>query len=145
FKERALHEGGVGICRKAWQEPDHRSAQRGLWQDTIENGSRFIEVARDIHFQRRMVMQRGEIWWASLPPPTKSGPGYRRPVLVIQSDEFNTSAINTTVVVSITSNIRLARAPGNVLCRKHQSKLSKNSVIVINVSQVATVDKTLLT
>jgi mRNA interferase MazF len=88
-------------------------------------------------------MQRGEIWWVSLPPPTKSGPGYRRPVLVIQSDHFNASALNTVVVVSITSNLRLARAPGNVLCRKKQTKLSKDSVV--NVSQVATVDKTLLT
>ena len=88
-------------------------------------------------------MQRGEIWWASLPPPTKSGPGYRRPVLVMQSDEFNASAVNTTIVVSITSNLRLARAPGNVFCRKRQAKLSKDSVI--NVSQVATIDKTQLT
>jgi mRNA interferase MazF len=88
-------------------------------------------------------MQRGEIWWASLPPPAKSGPGYRRPVLVMQSDDFNASAVNTTIVVAITSNIRLAHAPGNVLCRKRQSKLSKDSVI--NVSQVLTVDKTLLT
>ena len=88
-------------------------------------------------------MQRGEIWWASLPPPTKSGPGYRRPVLVMQSDEFNASAVNTTIVVSITSNLRLARAPGNVLCRKSQAKLPQDSVI--NVSQVATIDKTLLT
>lgn len=88
-------------------------------------------------------MQRGEIWWASLPPPTKSGPGYRRPVLVMQSDHFNASAINTVVVVSITSNRRLADAPGNVLCRKRQTKLSKDSVV--NVSQVATLDKSLLT
>ena len=88
-------------------------------------------------------MQRGEIWWASLPAPAKSGPGYRRPVLLMQSDDFNASVINTVIVVSITSNLRLARAPGNVLCRKRQTKLSKDSVV--NVSQVATVDKTLLT
>jgi len=88
-------------------------------------------------------MQRGEIWWASLPLPTKSGPGYRRPVLVMQSDDFNASRINTVIVVSITSNLRVAHAPGNVLCRKRQTKLSKDSVV--NVSQVATVDKTLLT
>ena len=88
-------------------------------------------------------MQRGEIWWASLPAPTKSGPGFRRPVLVMQSDHFNASTLNTVVVVSITSNLHLARAPGNVLCRKRQTKLSKDSVI--NVSQVVTVDKTLLT
>ena len=61
----------------------------------------------------------------------------------MQSDEFNASAVNTTIVVSITSNLRLARAPGNVLCRKSQAKLPKDSVI--NVSQVATIDKTLLT
>jgi len=87
-------------------------------------------------------MLRGEIWWASLPPPTKSGPGYRRPVLVMQSDHFNASALSTVVVISITSNLRLADAPGNVLCRKRQTT-SKDSVV--NVSQVATVDKTLLT
>jgi mRNA interferase MazF len=61
----------------------------------------------------------------------------------MQSDDFNASAVNTTIVVAITSNIRLAGAPGNVLCRKRQSKLSKDSVI--NVSQVLTVDKTFLT
>jgi mRNA interferase MazF len=88
-------------------------------------------------------MQRGDIWWASLPPPTKSEPGYRRPVLVMQSDHFNASDLNTVVVVSITSNLRLARAPGNVLCRKRKTKLSKDSVV--NVSQIATVDKTFLT
>ena len=61
----------------------------------------------------------------------------------MQSDHFNSSAINTVVVVSLTSNLRLVHAPGNVLCRKRQTKLSKDSVV--NVSQVATVDKTLLT
>jgi len=60
----------------------------------------------------------------------------------MQSDHFNAPALNT-VVVSITSNVRLARAPGNVLCRKRHTKLSRDSVV--NVSQVATVDKTLLT
>jgi mRNA interferase MazF len=88
-------------------------------------------------------MRRGEIWWASLPPPKGSGPGYRRPVLVVQTDEFNESPINTVIVVSISSNVRLAAAPGNVLCRKRYTRLPKDSVI--NVSQVATVDKRFLT
>jgi mRNA interferase MazF len=88
-------------------------------------------------------VQRGEIWWASPPLPEKSGPGYRWPVMIIQSDLFTASALNTVIVVAITSNLRLAHAPGNVLCRKRQTKLSKDSVI--NVSQVVTVDKTLLT
>jgi mRNA interferase MazF len=90
-----------------------------------------------------MVMQRGEIWWASLPPPSGSGPGYRRPVLVVQDDEFNESLIRTVVVVVLTSNLRLAAAPGNILCRRRDTGLTKDSVA--NVSQVFTLDKSLLT
>jgi mRNA interferase MazF len=85
------------------------------------------------------VIRRGEIWWASLPRPAGSEPGYRRPVLVLQTNEFNESGIRTVVVVAITSNLRLAGAPGNVLCRKKDTGLAKDSVI--NVSQVATVNK----
>lgn len=88
-------------------------------------------------------MRRGEIWWASLPDPVGSGPGYRRPVLVVQSDEFNQSAIRTTICAVITSNLRLAEAPGNVRLTRRASGLSKDSVV--NVSQLITVDKQLLT
>ncbi|HCK84837.1 MAG TPA: mRNA interferase MazF2 [Hyphomonadaceae bacterium] len=88
-------------------------------------------------------MRRGEIWWASLPEPVGSGPGYRRPVLVVQSDEFNQSAIRTTICAVITSNLRLADAPGNVRLSRRASGLSKDSVV--NVSQLITVDKQLLT
>jgi len=88
-------------------------------------------------------MHRGEIWWASLPAPKGSGPGYRRPVLVVQSNEFNESKIQTVVVAAITSNVRLAAAPGNVLCQRRETGLPRASVI--NVSQVLTVDKRLLT
>ena len=88
-------------------------------------------------------MRRGEVWWASLPRPSGSGPGYRRPVLVIQSNEFNESRIRTVVVVAITSNLRLALAPGNVLCRAREMGLPKDSVA--NVSQLLTVDKSFLT
>lgn len=88
-------------------------------------------------------MRRGEIWWASLPEPHGSGPGYRRPVLVLQTDDFNRSRIGTVVVVVITSNIALAAAPGNLLLKSRVSGLPKDSVV--NVSQIITVDKLFLT
>jgi mRNA interferase MazF len=88
-------------------------------------------------------MRRGEVWWASLPDPSGSGPGYRRPVLVVQADEFNASRIQTVVVAVITSNLKLAAAPGNVLCRRRDTGLPRDSVV--NVSQVITLGKTFLT
>jgi mRNA interferase MazF len=90
-----------------------------------------------------MVVRRGELWWASLGTTVGSGPGFRRPVLVVQSNEFNDSAIRTTICAVITSNLRLAEAPGNVRLTKKASGLSKESVV--NVSQLITVDKRLLT
>ena len=88
-------------------------------------------------------MRRGEIWWASLPDPLGSGPGYRRPVVVIQSDPFNESRISTVIVAVITSNLNLSAAPGNILLERNVSKLPSDSVV--NVSQVLTVDRSLLT
>ena len=88
-------------------------------------------------------MQRGDIWWATLRPPTGSEPGYRYPVLIVQSDDFNKSRINTVVVAILTSNVRLQDAPGNVFLTKRSTKLSKDSVA--NVSQVVTLDKSFLT
>ncbi len=85
------------------------------------------------------MIRRGEICWASLADPVGSEPGYRRPVLVVQSDEFNESRIRTVVVLTLTSNLRLASAPGNVLCRKTETGLPKESVV--NVSQTATINK----
>jgi len=90
-----------------------------------------------------MVIRRGEIWWASLPDPKGSEPGYRRPVLVIKSDAFNRSRINSVVVAAITSNVRLADAPGNVRLTRRQSKLTRASVV--NVSQILTLDKQFFT
>lgn len=90
-----------------------------------------------------MVIKRGEIWWAELPDPIGSEPGYRRPVVIIQSNEFNSSNIATVIVAVITSNISLASAPGNVKLSAKISKLSKKSVV--NVSQMITVDKSFLT
>jgi mRNA interferase MazF len=88
-------------------------------------------------------MKRGEIWWAALPAPTGSGPGFRRPVLIVQSNAFNESRIATVVIAVITSNLTLAEAPGNVRVGKTESGLPKASVV--NTSQVITVDKQLLT
>jgi mRNA interferase MazF len=87
-------------------------------------------------------MQRGEIWWADLPDPVGAAPGYRRPVLILQSDAFNQSRIATIVVVVLTSNLRLAAAPGNVLVTTGESGLPQDSVI--NVSQIVTLDKSML-
>ncbi|NMG19764.1 type II toxin-antitoxin system PemK/MazF family toxin [Brasilonema bromeliae] len=88
-------------------------------------------------------MQRGEIWWADLPTPVASEPGYRRPVLVIQSDDFNRSRIRTVIVAVLTTNLRLAEAPGNVLVTTDETGLPQDSVV--NVSQIITVDKSFLT
>ena len=87
-------------------------------------------------------MKRGEIWWAALPPPSGSGPRFRRPVLVIQTDPFNDSRISTAIVAVITSNLALADAPGNVRTAKAETGLSRPSVV--NVSQVLTIDRALL-
>ena len=89
-----------------------------------------------------MVIQRGDIWWADLPEPVGSGPGYPRPVLVIQSDRFNESAINTVVIAIIARNTDLINSEGNVLVAMQQSKLPSDSVI--NVSQLFTIDETQL-
>jgi len=88
-------------------------------------------------------MHRGEIWWASLPEPEGSEPGYRRPVLIIQSNEFTRSKINTVITAVITSNLSIASAPGNVHLGSRSSGLPKESVI--NVSQLITIDKRFLT
>ena len=88
-------------------------------------------------------MKRGEVWWASLADPAGSGPGFRRPVLVVQKDAFNESRIATTVVVVITGNLHLADAPGNVFLPKKSTGLPKDSVA--NVSQIITIDKRFLT
>ena len=88
-------------------------------------------------------MSRGEIWWAALPAPTGSGPGYRHPVLVVQDDAFNLSRIDTVIVAIVTGNLALAAAPGNVeLSPRRGTGLKKKSVV--NVSQVVTLDRTLL-
>ena len=88
-------------------------------------------------------MRRGEIWWASLPAPRGSEPGYRRPIVVVQSDRFNESRIGTVIVAVLTSNLRLAAAPGNIRLDRNETGLPRDSVL--NLSQVLTVDKSFLT
>lgn len=88
-------------------------------------------------------MKRGEIWWASLPAPRGSGPGYRRPVVIVQADSFNRSNIDTVIVAAISSNLRLAGAPGNFLLKRRDSRLDRDSIV--NVSQLITLDKSYLT
>lgn len=90
-----------------------------------------------------MVVSQGEVWWADLPNPTGSGPGFRRPVVVVQGDPLNRSRLATVVCVPLTSNIRWADAPGNVALPAAATKLAKESVA--NVSQLVALDKTLLT
>jgi mRNA interferase MazF len=90
-----------------------------------------------------VVVERGQIWWADLDAPEGSEPGFRRPVLVVQSDAFNRSRIRTVIAVVLTSNLRLVDAPGNVLIPAKASGLPNDSVA--NVSQVVTLDKDYLT
>jgi mRNA interferase MazF len=88
------------------------------------------------------VIQRGEIWWVDLAEPRGSESGFRRPVVVIQSDAFNRSRIGTVVVAAITSNLELAGAPGNVRLSRRESKLPRESVV--NVSETLTLDRRFL-
>ena len=90
-----------------------------------------------------MVISQGEVWWADLPSPTGSGPGFRRPVIVVQCDALNRSRIGTVVCVPLTSNLKWALAPGNVQLSHRETGLPKDSVA--NVSQIVSVDKDLLT
>lgn len=86
-----------------------------------------------------MTIRQGDIFWIDFGIPKGSGPGYRHPHVVIQNNIFNESKINTVVVCAITSNLKRAKAPGNVLLRKREGNLPKDSVV--NISHIITVDK----
>ena len=90
-----------------------------------------------------MVVGQGEVWWADLPSPTGSGPGFRRPVVVVQSDHLNRSRLATVVCVPLTSNLKYAEAPGNVLLSARATGLPKDSVA--NPTQLVSLAKELLT
>ncbi len=89
-----------------------------------------------------MVINQGDIFWIELDEPSGSEPGYRHPHVVIQNNVFNRSRINTVVVCALTSNLKRATAPGNVLLEPREANLPKQSVV--NVSQIFTVDKSQL-
>jgi mRNA interferase MazF len=89
-----------------------------------------------------VVIRRGDVWWASLPEPRGSEPGYRRPVLVVQADAFNESRIGTVLVATLTTNLRLAEAPGNLRLPRRCAGLPRECVV--NVSQVLTLDRRFL-
>ena len=89
-----------------------------------------------------MVISQGDVCWASLSDPAGSAPGFRRPVAIVQGDSFNSSRIATTVVVPLTSNLRLAAAPGNVVLAATRTGLPKDSVA--NVSQILSIDRSAL-
>ncbi len=89
------------------------------------------------------MIERGEIWWADVGPPSGSAPGHRRPVVVVSADTFNASRIGTVVVAVLTSNTERAAAPGNVSIPAEVSGLPRDSVV--NVTQITTLDKRTLT
>ncbi|MGH2751144.1 MAG: type II toxin-antitoxin system PemK/MazF family toxin [Actinomycetota bacterium] len=91
---------------------------------------------------QRVVVAQGDIFWASLPDPVRSGPGFARPVVIVQGDALNASRLATVVVVPLTSNLRWASAPGNVLLKRRRTGLPKDSVA--NVSQIVAVDRDVL-
>lgn len=86
-----------------------------------------------------MDIRQGDIFWIDLEVPDGSGPGYRHPHVVVQNNVFNQSKIGTVVVCALTSNLSRAKAPGNVLLKKGEGNLPKDSVV--NISQIVTVDK----
>lgn len=89
------------------------------------------------------MISQGDIWWADPAEPIGSAPEYRRPVVVVQGDAFNRSSIRTVVFIPMTSTLRWADSPGNVLLRAAQTGLDRDSVA--NVSQVTTLDRSVLT
>ena len=90
-----------------------------------------------------MVIAQGEVWWADLPEPSGSGPGFRRPVVVVQGNDLNRSRISTVVCVPLTSNLKYADAPGNVYLTAQSAGLPKDSVA--NPTQLISLDRTILT
>jgi len=89
-----------------------------------------------------MEVARGEVWWADLPDPVASTPGGTHPVLIVQANAFNRSRLSTVVAVVLTTNVRLAAMPGNVLVPAKEAGLPKPSVV--NVTQVITADRSFL-
>lgn len=147
FEKSAVRQGDRGVPEGAASEWDHGTSERLVFTDAGEGGASIGARAIEVTSKGCLVdvggIQRGEIWWADLPEPRRSEPGYRRPVLVVQADSFNLSRIQTAIVAAITSNIELAAAPGNVLLPAREVGLPRDSVV--NVSQLLTLDRGFLT
>lgn len=88
------------------------------------------------------MISQGDVWWADLADPDGSEPGFRRPVVIVQADSFNRSALRTVVAVVLTSNMRWVEAPGNVRLTARMCGLDRDSVA--NVTQIVTIDKEVL-
>ncbi len=86
-----------------------------------------------------MVVNQGDVYWVELGEPRESEPGYRHPHVVVQNNVFNRSRVNTVVVCALTSNLRRANSPGNVLLEQGEANLPKQSVV--NVTHLVTVNK----
>lgn len=91
---------------------------------------------------QRVVVAQGDVFWAAFPDPVGSGPGFRRPVVVVQGDALNASRLATVVVVPLTSNLRWAEAPGNVRLARDETGLPRDSVA--NASQIVSIDQSIL-
>src|SRR5262249_2735918 len=112
----------------------HPAPQRGVRLRGERRGPRLGIASGARYRTRRGLVKRGEIWWAEYPEPAG-----RRPVVIVQSDRFNVSAIATVLAVPLTSTLRLGAAPGNVVLNKRESRLSRESVA--NVSQLGVLPK----
>ena len=88
------------------------------------------------------LIRRGTVWWTALPEPAGSEPGYRRPMVIVQTDSFNVSQLRTVIAVALTSNPTRAAAPGNVRVSAREAGLPTDSVA--NISQIVTLDKSFL-
>jgi mRNA interferase MazF len=86
-----------------------------------------------------LSIRQGDVFWVDFGEPGGSGPGFRHPYVVLQNNVFNASRLNTVVLCALTSNVERAKAPGNVLLRKGEGNLPKDSVV--NITQILTIDK----
>ena len=86
-----------------------------------------------------MVIVQGEVWWADLGEPIGSAPGFYRPILILQCDDFNRSRIATVLVVSLTSQLKWADNPGNLILNARETGLDQDSVA--NASQISSIDR----
>src|SRR4051812_38474956 len=123
-----LRDRPCGIRRQAQGPQDDRTPQRRVRGSRRHAGRGDTPDPAALAHTGHVVVERGEIWWADIGEASGSGPGFRRPVLVVQSDAFNRSRIRTIAGVVITSNMRLVDAPGNVLLPKKASGLSRDAI-----------------